>query len=119
MNHLLVDENLPASLLDHLPIDGSHASKIGERPTDLQLWRHARKNNWVILTRDTDFFDRLMLEGPPPKVIWVRLGNIRKRDLERTLLQLWPKITEQLMEADLIEIHPHALETFTRSQGPQ
>ncbi len=57
-----------------------------------------------------------MLEGPPPKVIWVRLGNIRKRDLESTLLQLWPKIIDLIEEADLIEVHPHALETFTRGR---
>ena len=72
----------------------------------------------MILTRDTDFFDRLMLEGPPPKVIWVRLGNIRRRDLESMLLRLWPKISELLVEADLVEVHAHALETFICLKDP-
>jgi len=30
---------------------------------------YARERNWNIITRDTDFFDQLMLDGPPPKVI--------------------------------------------------
>ena len=28
-----------------------------------------------------------MLHGPPPKVIWVRLGNIRKVDLENLFMK--------------------------------
>jgi predicted nuclease of predicted toxin-antitoxin system len=115
MTHLLIDENLPASLVDVLPLDCSHATELGAQPTDLQLWSHARDQDWTILTRDTDFFDRLMLEGPPPKVIWVRLGNIRRKNLENLLLRLWPRITELLEEADLIEVHPESLETLRRS----
>jgi predicted nuclease of predicted toxin-antitoxin system len=57
-----------------------------------------------------------MLDGPPPKVIWVRLGNIRKRDLENLLLHLWPQITALLADADLIAIHHGSLETFQRSK---
>lgn len=115
MNHLLIDENLPASLAKTLPLACSHATDLGEQPTDHELWLHARKMDWTILTRDTDFFDRLMLEGPPPKVIWVRLGNIRKKDLENMLLRLWPRITALIAKADIIEIHPDSLESFQRS----
>lgn len=75
MNHLLIDENLPASLAATLPIPCSHATDLGKQPTDRQIWDYARERNWNIITRDTDFFDRLLLDGPPPKVIWVRLGN--------------------------------------------
>jgi predicted nuclease of predicted toxin-antitoxin system len=56
VNHLLIDENLPASLADILPLDCSHATDLGERPTDRELWLKARENDWTILTRDTDFF---------------------------------------------------------------
>jgi predicted nuclease of predicted toxin-antitoxin system len=75
MMHLLIDENLPASLADLLPVPCSHATDLGDQPTDQQLWAHAREKQWIILTRDSDFFDRLMLDGPPPKVIWVRKGE--------------------------------------------
>jgi predicted nuclease of predicted toxin-antitoxin system len=114
VNHLLIDENLPASLAAILPVGCSHATELGLQPTDLQLWSHARDQAWTILTRDTDFFDRLVIEGPPPKIIWVRLGNIRKRDLESMLLRLWPQISALLADADLIQVHPDSLETFRR-----
>jgi len=78
VKHLLIDGNLPLSLAKFLPVGCSHATDIGRQPTDSLLWSHARERDWTILTRDPDFFDRIMLHGPPPKVIWVRLGNIRK-----------------------------------------
>ncbi len=68
------------------------------------------------MTRDTDFFDRIMLDGSPPKVIWVRLGNIRKRDLEAKLLQLWPSIVNLLEDSDLVEIHPDSLEAVKKTE---
>ena len=114
--HLLIDENLPASIARILPVDSSHATDVAERPSDHQLWQHAHSNGWNILTRDTDFFNRIMLEGSPPKVIWVRLGNIRKRDLEFKLLHLWPSIVKLLEDADLVEIHPDSLEAVRKAE---
>ena len=117
MKHLLIDENLPASLAQILPVECSHATDIGPQPSDNQLWILARENDWTILTRNSDFFDRIMLEGPPPKVIWVRLGNIRKADLETLLVRLWPTISNLLADADWVEVHPTSLEAVKRSEA--
>jgi predicted nuclease of predicted toxin-antitoxin system len=116
VKHLLIDENLPSSLARLLPVACSHATDIGPQPTDSQLWVLARENHWTVLTRDTDFFDRIILEGPPPKVIWVRLGNIRKAELESLLIERWPAICNLLTDSDLVEIHPGALEAVKRSE---
>ena len=55
------------------------------KPTDKLIWDHGRRDGWTLLTKDTDFFERLALEGPPPKVIWLRTGNLRRADLETML----------------------------------
>ena len=117
MKHLLIDENLPASLARLLPVECSHATDIEPQPSDSKLWILARENDWTILTRDTDFFDRIMLDGSPPKVIWVRLGNIRKADLESLMVRLWPAISSLLADADLVEVHPTSLEAVKRSDS--
>ena len=117
MKHLLIDENLPASLARLLPVECSHATDIAPQPSDNKLWILARENDWTILTRDTDFFDRIMLDGSPPKVIWVRLGNIRKADLESLMVRLWPSISSLLADADLVEVHPTSLEAVKRSDS--
>lgn len=117
MKRLLIDENLPDSLARRLPVECLHATDLGEQPTDSQLWEHARKRGFVILTRDADFFDRIMLHGPPPKVVWVRLGNMRRAELEDRLVASWPKICRMLAEADLLQMHPSALEAVKRSDA--
>ena len=113
MIRLLIDENLPATLAGVLPVECHHATHFGDQLTDLELWSIAREQNLIILTRDADFFDRIILEGPPPKVIWVRLGNLRRKELEKLIFTVWKTLSELLATVDLIEIHPTAIETFS------
>jgi predicted nuclease of predicted toxin-antitoxin system len=42
---------------------------------DPDVWAFAAANGYVIVSKDTDFQQRALLYGHPPKVIWVRLGN--------------------------------------------
>ena len=37
------------------------------------------------MTKDRDFVDLLERLGPPPKLIWVTLGNTSNRNLKRIL----------------------------------
>ena len=76
------------------------------------IWDHGRRDGWTLLTKDTDFFERLALEGPPPKVIWLRTGNLRRADLETMLVNLWPRITSLLDSADLVEVHADRVESI-------
>jgi predicted nuclease of predicted toxin-antitoxin system len=113
---LLVDENLPLSLARQLGGQALHATELGDRLTDQQLWSRARVVGGMILTKDADFFDRLSLEGPPPQVVWVRLGNLRRQALEAIILARWPQIRALLEGASLVEIHPDRLEALSLGQ---
>ncbi len=42
---------------------------------DQAVWSHARDKGFVIVTKDDDFLDLAAHHGPPPVVIWLRLGN--------------------------------------------
>jgi predicted nuclease of predicted toxin-antitoxin system len=46
-----------------------------ENSTDRQIWEFAKKNDFTIVTFDSDFFDLTLILGIPPKVIWLRFGN--------------------------------------------
>jgi predicted nuclease of predicted toxin-antitoxin system len=52
---------------------------------DEAIWAHAAADGFAIVTKDDDFRQRSFLLGPPPKVIWVRLGNCRTADVEAVL----------------------------------
>lgn len=38
------------------------------------------------MSKDEDFHQRALVSGPPPKVIWVRLGNCTTSDIEQAIL---------------------------------
>jgi predicted nuclease of predicted toxin-antitoxin system len=86
---LLLDENLSsrlvASLADLYP--GSEqilTSQLGGVADDV-VWEYARLHGFTIVSKDSDFFDRSILAGAPPKVIWIRLGNCSTQEVERVL----------------------------------
>ena len=53
-----------------------------DRGSDDEVWELARQDGYTIVTKDSDFGDLSVLRGFPPKVIWVRLGNCRTKQIE-------------------------------------
>jgi predicted nuclease of predicted toxin-antitoxin system len=39
------------------------------------IWTYAAERGYLLVSKDTDFFERSALYGAPPKVVWLRLGN--------------------------------------------
>ena len=76
---LLFDQNLSRRLDGMLSIDypeSSHVTEVGlDTATDAEIWTYAREHGFVIVSKDSDFRQLAFLHGPPPKAIWVRLGN--------------------------------------------
>jgi predicted nuclease of predicted toxin-antitoxin system len=48
----------------------------------------------VIVTKDADFSDRLMLDLSPPKVVHLRFGNMRKSVFHSFLARIWTQVEE-------------------------
>jgi predicted nuclease of predicted toxin-antitoxin system len=76
---LLFDENLSPRLVgdlaSHWP-DSTHIELLGMRgASDAAIWAHARDGNFIIVSKDDDFRSLALVLGPPPKVIWLQVGN--------------------------------------------
>jgi len=112
VNRLLIDENLPATLAAMLNVPCMHVTDLGEQIADETLWNYAGENNWIILTKDADFFNKLTLHGAPPRVVWLRTGNLRRSEQDAMLATRMPQILDLLGTADLVEVHEDRLETF-------
>jgi predicted nuclease of predicted toxin-antitoxin system len=86
---LLFDENVSPRLagrLAELYPGSTHVRDVGlERAADSTVWEFAAAEGFMIVSKDSDFHQRSLLFGPPPKVVWVRLGNCRTDDVERIL----------------------------------
>lgn len=85
---LLLDQNLSARLLPSLDERFAGSSHVREfdldRAEDERIWDFAAEKDFVIVSKDSDFYHRSLLDGHPPKVIWIDVGNC-KTDLVREL----------------------------------
>jgi len=86
---LLFDQNLsprlPRLLADLYP-DSVHVRDIGfSDATDTEIWDYAKQHGFAIVSKDSDFQQKSLLYGSPPKFIWIRLGNSSVKDLTNLL----------------------------------
>jgi predicted nuclease of predicted toxin-antitoxin system len=76
---LLFDENLSPKLarLAGAEFPGSvHVRDAGlAGASDRRIWDYAYENGFTIVSKDDDFRQRSFLEGPPPKIVWLQVGN--------------------------------------------
>ena len=76
---LLFDENLSFRLAGatspQFP-SSRHVRDVGlASARDRAIWEFAKREGLTIVTFDSDFHERSLLEGCPPKIIWLRTGN--------------------------------------------
>lgn len=77
---LLLDQNISRKLValmrEEFP-DSSHVAELGlEQATDRQIWEYAQQNDYVIVSKDSDFRQLAFLLGPPPRAVWLNVGNV-------------------------------------------
>jgi predicted nuclease of predicted toxin-antitoxin system len=82
---LLFDQNLSfrlARVLDDVYPGSAHVRPLGmDQADDIVIWQYAAANGFVIVSKDSDFYQRSQLYGPPPKVVWLRVGNGSTREV--------------------------------------
>ena len=80
-----LSSNLPQKLADIFP-NSVHIRNLGIRDaTDTEIWVYAKQNDFTIVSKDSDFQQRSLLYGHPPKFIWLRIGNCPVRTVEELL----------------------------------
>ena len=93
---LLFDQNISYRLINKISDLYPNAKQVKELKledkTDIEIFNFAKNNNYHIVTFDVDFFDISNLKGFPPKIIWIRTGNISTKHLE----QLFKNKKEQI-----------------------
>lgn len=112
MKGLLLDENIPSRILFTPQLPVLHATLLGSSLSDTFLWEYARANEYVILTKDTDFSNRILLSDPPPWIVHLRIGNMRKRDFHLFLARVWPDVERLLPAHKLINVYADRIESI-------
>nr|WP_261376884.1 DUF5615 family PIN-like protein [Gillisia sp. Hel_I_86] len=68
------------------------------------MWEYAKRNDFVIVTFDVDFSDIASMKGSPPKIIWLRTGNMTTNKLVEILIKHQPIINDFVKNKEYEEI---------------
>ena len=101
---LLFDQNLSRHLVRDLAVeypDSCHVTDAGlDTATDAEIWAWAGEHDYVIVSKDSDFRQLAFLHGPPPKAVWLRMGNVSTVDIADALRDHIDDVTRFAATAD-------------------
>ncbi|MFV0337646.1 MAG: DUF5615 family PIN-like protein [Chthoniobacterales bacterium] len=89
-----------------------HATDLGKSISDSDIWTHAKEHSLVIVSKDSDFSNRIMVSSPPPWIVHLRTGNLRKHDYHAFLKHVWPQVETLLPASKLINVYFDRIEAI-------
>lgn len=106
----LIDANLPYRFGLWHGMEYQHVFDLNDAWPDSEIWQYARHHNLIIVTKDADFSDWVMLTSPPPRVVHFRVGNMKIRDFHLFVVRVWPKVLELVESCKLVIVHKNHIE---------
>jgi predicted nuclease of predicted toxin-antitoxin system len=97
MKKYLVDANLPSKIKVWQTSEFEFVHQINDEWTDSEIWNYARENSLTIISKDADFSHRIIVSSPPPRIIHIKIGNMKLKDFQTTIERLWER-TKNLSE---------------------
>jgi predicted nuclease of predicted toxin-antitoxin system len=104
MSKFLVDANLPLKIKTWQNADFEFVVLINDEWTDDEIWNYAIENHLIIITKDTDFSHRIMVSNNSPNVIHIKVGNMKLRELEKFIFEVWREVEELCESHKLINV---------------
>ncbi len=105
---LLLDQNLSyrlVSALQNTIPELTHVKFEGlQDAEDYQIWKQSRQHGYTIVTLDIDFYELQIVKGFPPKIIWLRFGNLTKKEWTIFFEQNVEKIRSFLSETEYDDV---------------
>ena len=96
----LVDHQLPVALARFIVTQGHPAEHVGDlglkEADDRVIWQCAGTRGLVVVSKDEDFTFLAGVPGRTGKLVWVRIGNCRKRVLLEAFRAQLPRIVSEL-----------------------
>lgn len=110
MKQYLIDVNLPRYFALWAGEEYEHIVNIDDEMKDSEIWHYAKKNNLTIVTKDADFSEMILLNDPPPRVIHIKLGNMKMRQFHQVLSKAWSSICNLSNEYKLVNVYKDHIE---------
>ena len=104
MPKFIIDANLPFYFSLWNCTEFMHVKEIDDEWSDSEIWKYAIINNLTIITKDTDFSERIFFAKPPPKVIHIRYGNMKAKLFYKLITQALDEIIELNSNHKLVNV---------------
>ena len=110
MQKYLIDANLPYyfSLWHHK--NYQHVIDIDPEMKDSEIWEYAKNNDLTIITKDADFSNLVLLNNPPPKVIHIKLGNMKMKEFHDSISNIWNDVLSMSRDFKLVRVYNDTIE---------
>lgn len=112
MAKYLIDANLPYRLRLWYSEDYEHQIDLDSQAADADIWRYARQHDMTIITKDADFSQRMLLSSPPPRVIHIKVGNLKLRDFYAFLFKVWDETLALSKHNKLVNVYLDRIEAI-------
>jgi predicted nuclease of predicted toxin-antitoxin system len=100
-----------ATEINELGGDAIHTLDLPDsnRTTDAAIIERADREGRVVITKDSDFVDSLLLRGKPSRLLFVATGNISNNALVHLIHANWIQIESMFSQGCYVELGRNAL----------
>jgi predicted nuclease of predicted toxin-antitoxin system len=111
---LLFDQNISPKIVKQVELDFPDAKQVRhvelEDASDLAIFNYAKTHGYAIVTFDSDFVDLNVVKGIPPKIIWLKTGNLTTKAISELVRNniLLIRTFLQSEEEEILEIIKNA-----------
>lgn len=102
---LLFDQNISYRIVPKINSVFPNSNQVNAlhlyNASDMEIWNYAKEHNQAIVTFDADFADIANLYGCPPKIIWLRTGNLTTDNIVEILKENQLVINDFLQNLEL------------------
>jgi len=112
MAKYLIDANLPYYFALWNNDNFIHVKDINDQWNDDEIWQYALLHNLIIISKDSDFSNKLFYKGAPPKVIHLKFGNLKMRDFHANITKNWIEIENLIAENNLLNVYLDKIEAI-------
>jgi predicted nuclease of predicted toxin-antitoxin system len=112
MPKYLIDANLPYYFGLWNNSNFIHVKDLDDSWSDETIWLYANENNLIIITKDADFSIKVLNKGYPPKVIHLKIGNLRINELHNLMTRNWSIIESLIEDSCLVNVYIDRIESI-------
>ena len=112
MAKYILDVNVPQNIKTWKSSDFEFQILRGRTASDGSIWQYALENNLTIVTKDADFSNRIIQTTPPPRVIHLKLLNMKLQDFRNFIEANWATIEQLSANNKLVRVFSDRFETI-------